>query len=378
MGKLQFGIVGIGHMGQIHAANIFQGRLPGVRLAAVADLDPQARKWAGEQLKGTHIYSDYKEMAAKEKLDGVIIVTPHYSHPEIAEYFISRGINTLIEKPLAVTAEAAGEIIACHNQHPQVVCGVAFNQRSNPVYRKAREIIGAGKLGTIRSARYEISDWYRTDAYYRMNPWRGSLLTEGGGCLINQCAHQLDLVQWILGAPLKVWADCQTVNRQMSCENQALSLWSYPTFHLVFSASCHDMKGINLLEVSGDQGRLSCTKKTLTVYYHQDDKEYNSQARDGYFCPPSRKEVYHYGYNRFKDDSRYGQQLRSLKAFKAAILKKGRLLASLEDGLAEDQLLNAIYYSSWTGQEVRLPLDPKIYEKALEEKRQEEKLKAGV
>lgn len=365
MKSLTFAVIGIGNMGRVHAANLFAHRVKGARLIAVADIADEPLEWAKKAIPGIPLYRDYQALILQEKPDAVVVVTPHYLHIEIGEFCLRHGVHTLIEKPLAVTAKEARKIVELHRSYPSLVSGVAFNQRSNPVYRKAKELVPA--LGEIRSGRYEISDWYRPDSYYRMNPWRGSYRLEGGGGLINQCHHQLDLIVWLLGLPLSVEAHLKTVNRYVSGENDVLALFHYPNFDFVFSASLHDLKGINFLDLSGDKGRLNIEKTAMKAYFHEDELEANRHA-ELYGGVSSEEKDYVYGVKRLELDHRYGQQVHSLQAFVDEILGKGKQLATLEDGLKDVQLLNAIYLSAWQGHSVSLPLDEEAYCAALQER----------
>lgn len=365
MKEIKFAVIGLGNMGKIHAANLLAGRVKGVVLTSACDIDREALDWGHKNLPGVNLYQDYQEMLKKEKLDAVVVVTPHYSHIQIAIDCLKAHLHVLVEKPLAVTAMEGKTLVDLHASCPDLVAGVAFNQRSNNVYKEAKKLLP--QLGTIRSARYEISDWYRPDSYYRMNPWRGSYSLEGGGALINQCHHQLDLMVWLFGLPLKVKATTQTIDRQITGENDVLALLSYPTFTLVFSASLHDLKGINYMDVSGDKGRLDIYKTKMKAYFHEDEPLANKEA-ELYGGVTSKTETYYYGYKRLKEDKLYGQQVRSLRAFAGQIRGESSQLGTLEDGLKDVQLLNAIYLSGWTGKEVELPVDEEVYKKALEAK----------
>jgi UDP-N-acetyl-2-amino-2-deoxyglucuronate dehydrogenase len=373
MAKLAFGIIGAGRMGKVHAFNLAHGFLSGVRLAAVADIDPKALSWCAKHARKAHPYSDYKEMLAKERLDGVILVTPHYSHPEIAIYCIEHGVNVLIEKPLSVTEKAGKDVMAVAQANPKVLVGVSFNQRSNRLFRQAKALLKKGRLGTIRGASYVITNWYRSDAYYRQNPWRGSYSKEGGGCLINQCVHQLDLVQWLFGLPSSVYATTKTVDRAISAENDINAILSYPTFDVNFIASSHELKGINRFEINGDKGRLVIYPTKMVAYFHQDEAEVNAQTIKGYGHAHSSRRVYSYGFFRLLRDLTHGQQLRSLAAFRDALRQKGKLLSPIQESLGATSLINAIYLSSWEKKAVSLPLDAEAYAKKLEQKCQEEK-----
>lgn len=362
MENLSFGVIGLGNMGKVHAQNLFQHRIPGVSLGAVCDVLPAELAWSETTLPGVPRYADYATMLEQESLDAVVVVTPHYSHIEIASDCLKKGLHVLIEKPLAVSAREAESILALHRQLPQQVCGVAFNQRSNRVYQKAKALLPA--LGTLRSGRYEISDWYRPDSYYQMNPLRGHFSSEGGGGLINQCHHQLDLVVWLLGLPDSVEASCKTINRCVEGENDVLALFHYPTFDFVFTASLHDLKGINYLDISGDKGRLDIEKKKLKAYFHEDEALANTEAKL-YGGVASKEETFTYGAKRWAEDQQFGQQWRALKAFADEIRGQVPQLATLEDGLRDVQLLNAIYYANWTHEKVTIPVDETRYEEAL-------------
>jgi|LAHS01.1.fsa_nt_gb predicted dehydrogenase len=200
-----------------------------------------------------------------------------------------------------------------------------------------------------------------------MNPWRGTYRKEGGGGLINQCHHQLDFVVWLLGLPVSVEAHLKTVNRAVNGENDVLAIFHYPDFDFVFTASLHDLKGINFLDVSGDQGRLNIEKTAMTAYFHEDELLANKEAKL-YGGVASTEKKYVYGAKNLLEDKTYGQQLHSLKAFVSQIEGKGKELATLEDGLKDVELLNAIYFSAWTKKEVTIPVDEDAYVKALEER----------
>jgi UDP-N-acetyl-2-amino-2-deoxyglucuronate dehydrogenase len=363
MKSLAFAVIGLGNMGKIHAANLFAHRVKNAHLAAVSDTDPALFSWSKNTLPGVPFYPNYQDMIREEDLDAIVVVTPHKSHVTIGNFALSHGLHTLIEKPLAVTALEAEKILEVHKKYPALVSGVAFNQRSNPVYRKAKELVS--QLGTIRSGRYEISDWYRPDSYYRMNPWRGTYALEGGGGLINQCHHQLDLIVWLLGLPLRLEAHLKTVNRAVNGENDVLAIFHYPSFDFVFTASLHDLKGINFLDLSGDKGRLNVEKTAMTAYFHEDEALANQEATL-YGGVPSEERHYSYGAKRLAQDKAYGQQLHSLQAFADAILGRGEELATLEEGFQDVELLNAIYLSAWSGEEVCLPVNEEAYAKALE------------
>ncbi len=378
---LNFAIIGVGRIGKRHAFNLARHFACGIRLVAVCDIKEQALEWCAVYAKKAARYTDYKEMLEKENLDGVIIATEHFFHPEIAAYCISKGVNTLVEKPLAVTAYSAEEVIAVSKKHPNVKAGVSYNQRSNRLYRKAKQLLTNGELGEIVRADFIITDWYRSQAYYNEGGWRASFNGEGGGCLLNQCVHQLDILQWLLGMPESVISVCATKNRNITVENDVSAILKYKNFNCAFSASSHELKGTNRLEIACDKGKIVITPYLMRVWRHKSEKEVNATTTFGYGFAPSIKRKYSYGILRGFNDIILGQQLRSIKAFGAAVRGEGKMLSTLDDGIFAVELINAIYLSSWRNKEVYLPIDRIQYDKELKQKQEWEsnlKSKEGI
>lgn len=375
--KLRFAVIGIGRMGSRHAFNLAAGFVRGVKLVAVCDISNQALEKSKRYARRANRYLCYKEMIEKENLDGVIIATEHYPHGEIARYCIGKKVHVLVEKPLTVTVGDAEDLVETSKANPDVVVGVSFNQRSNKMYKKAKTLISSGKLGNIQRADYIITNWYRSQAYYNQGGWRASYCGEGGGSLINQCVHQLDILQWLIGNPIAITSKIATVDRDICTENDIVAIFEYPEYNCSFSASCHEIKGVNRLEIALDKGRIVIGTFFMKIYRHKSQKQVNKETNFGYGATPSRLSIRTYGIFRIIKDLIFGQQLRSIKAFAKAIKNKGVLLASVEEGKSSVELINAIYLSAWKGERVSLPLDRDEYENALEEKKKEEKVKLG-
>lgn len=371
---VKFAVIGIGRMGFRHAFNLHMHFVFGAKLVAVADIDEKTREKAKKL--GVKIYSDYKQMIEETEIDAVLIATPHYSHVEIAKYCIGKGIHTLVEKPVSVTTKAAKELIDVSNKHPDVKVGVSFNQRSNKMYRKAHELISSGKLGEVQRVNFTVTHWYRSQAYYNQGGWRATYVGEGGGCLINQCVHQIDAMLWIIGMPEKLSATMRTVDRDITVENDVTAVLNYTNFDAILTASTHEIKGTNKLEIACDKGKLVIGKKIMAIYKHKSQKEVNKTTKFGYGSTPSIKSYSSYGLFRDIKDLIVGQQTRAIKAFVKEINGKGKQLATLQDGLNTMEIINGIYLSSWTGSNVSLPIDDDAYEALLESKKQDE-LKRG-
>nr|MBQ4318185.1 Gfo/Idh/MocA family oxidoreductase [Clostridia bacterium] len=211
MEQVRFGIVGIGNMGSSHAKYLSAGEIEGAVLTAVCDLKPDRIEWAKANLTNPDTityFSDYKEMLKSGLIDALIIATPHYLHPVIGIEAFEAGLHVMSEKPIGVYTKKVEEFIAAAKNSGKVF-GLMFNQRTNSYYQKIREMVQGGELGELKRCVWIITDWYRTQSYYNSGGWRATWSGEGGGVLINQCPHQLDLWQWIFGMPNRIRAFCQ-------------------------------------------------------------------------------------------------------------------------------------------------------------------------
>ena len=204
MKELRLGIIGLGNMGSGHAASIQAGNIPRCRLAAVCDLE------AGKLAKYTGIpgYTDSDALIRSGEVDAVLVATPHFAHTTIGAAALKAGLHVLVEKPISVHKADCERLIAAHRSKKQVFAAM-FNQRTDSVYQKIRELVKGGELGRIRRVTWTITDWFRSEAYYASGGWRATWAGEGGGVLLNQCPHNLDLYQWIFGMPSKVRGFCK-------------------------------------------------------------------------------------------------------------------------------------------------------------------------
>ncbi|MBD5086319.1 MAG: Gfo/Idh/MocA family oxidoreductase [Clostridiales bacterium] len=371
-------VIGIGRMGSRHARNLAKGVVKGGKLVAVCDVDKQVLDGFCAKYKVSR-YEDYIQMLDKEKLDGVIIATPHKSHIAIAKECVKRGIHTLLEKPISVTTKEAEEIVDVLKDNDKVIGAMMFNQRTNRMYAKAKALIAEGKIGKIQRVNFIVTDWYRTQFYYDMGGWRASWSGEGGGTLINQCVHQLDILQWLIGMPERISATCKTVGRNITTENDVTAVLSYKDFECVFTASTHEVPGTNRLEIAGDKGKIVIEK--FKMYYWLNDyaeSEINARAKRDYGNKQdkkSKKKSLSYGLMRMIYDGIYGQQSRIIKNFVRAMEcgDKSVLLARMEEGINGLTLINAMNMSSWLNKPVDLPLDKDAYAEMLNQKIEEEK-----
>ena len=206
MEKVRFGVIGVGNMGTGHLSNYIKGSLPQLEVTAVADRKESRRKWAKENLpESVKIFEEGSDLIASGLCDAVLIATPHYQHPTLAIEAFAHKIHVMCEKPAGVYTKAVREMNEAAEKSG-CVFGMMFNQRTNCLYRKMHELVNSGELGAIKRVNWIITDWYRTQIYYDSGAWRATWAGEGGGVLLNQCPHQLDLLQWICGLPSKVHA----------------------------------------------------------------------------------------------------------------------------------------------------------------------------
>lgn len=375
---IKLAVVGIGRMGGRHARNLIKGVVKNARLVAVCDIDGDRLSEFCDRYKVAG-FADHIKMIEEVRPDGVIIATPHYSHVSIALDCVERDVNILVEKPISVTVKEARRLTDALAEKPGLIAAMMFNQRTNRLYRKAKQLIESGALGNIQRVNFTVTDWYRTQFYYDMGGWRASWSGEGGGTLINQCVHQLDILQWLIGMPENITAFCRTVDRDITTENDVTAVMRYKNFDCVFTASTHELPGTRLLEIAGDRGKLSIGKYSMRyVRNKMGEREVNARATRDYGNAKDKKTVsrtYRYGLSRLIFDGIYGQQARILKNFARAIESGGSdmLIARAEEGLNGLALINAMNMSAWLGESVAMPADCDRYADMLAEKIEEEK-----
>ncbi len=371
MGKVRLGIIGIGNMGSSHAKNIIEGKTPDIELTAVADRKEDRRKWAKETLpESVKIFTEGTELMDSKVCDAVIVAVPHYQHPELTIYGLQHGLHVLCEKPAGVYTKQVREMIEVSEKSDKVFA-MMFNQRTNCVYRKMHELVHSGELGAIKRVNWIITDWYRTQIYYDSGAWRATWNGEGGGVLLNQCPHQLDLLTWICGVPTKVRAFCHEgkwhdieveddVTAYMEFENGATG---------VFVTTTGDAPGTNRFEIDLEMGKLVCEDDKLILHrLAVNEREFCKTATDGFAKPECTVEE-------VETDGRNEQHVGVMNAFANKILGKGELVAPGREGINGLMLSNAMHLSSWTDQTVTLPVDEDKFLELLNERRATSRVK---
>ena len=373
MKPIRVGVVGIGNMGSAHAKNIFDGKVSGMALSAVCDVEPQKLDWAAKNLPGVARFSDFEEMAASGLVDMVIVATPHYLHPPMGVSAFHHGLHVLVEKPAGVYAKQVEELNAAAKQSGKVF-GIMLNQRMNPLYRKAREMVQSGALGELKRCVWIITNWYRTQAYYDSGSWRATWAGEGGGVLLNQCPHHLDLWQWIFGMPKRIRGFCRYGRwHNIEVEDDVTAYAEYENGATgLLITSTGETPGTNRLEISGDRGKLVLEDGKLTFWeLETPERELCFTSKDGFLMPNAvRREILPEG----EDLAHLG----ILKNFANAVLYGEKLIAPGYDGLNGLQISNAIHFSDWTGETVELPVDGDRFYEMLRERAAHSPQKAHV
>ena len=378
MDKVRFGIIGIGKMGSLHCLRFTHGLIKNGVLTAVCDISPERKAWAEKHLasKGVEFFDDYKTLIDSGKADAVLVATPHYDHPVIATYALSKGLHTLIEKPAGVYTKAIRELNEFAATKPELTFGIMYNQRTNKLYRFAKELVETGRLGEMKRINWIITNWYRPQAYYDQGGWRGTWAGEGGGVLINQCPHQLDLFQWLGGMPSMIRGYAKVGrNRDINVENDVTAYMEYPNGATgVFITSTHDFPGTNRLEIDGDKGKIVIENNKL-VFTELEVAESVFNATNKKFMPsiPSHKTVKRMSKLGELMMNVFGQHTGIINNFTNHIIDGEPLIAPGAEGIRGLTISNAIHLSSWTGEAVELPIDEDKFIDELEKRKAEEK-----
>lgn len=360
MEKLKLGIIGMGNMGGGHFRNVMAGKCPSVEITAICDIDSgKLEKYC--QYPQVAQFTDLTAMLESGLVEAVLIAVPHYDHPKVAIACFQHNIHVLTEKPAGVYARQVREMNEAAAQSG-VKFGIMFNQRTNPLYAKAREIVQSGQLGELKRMVWIITDWYRTQAYYNSGSWRATWSGEGGGVLLNQAPHNLDLWQWIFGMPKRVRAFCDFGKyHNVSIEDDVTIFGQYENgATATFISTTGDACGTNRLEISGDKGKLVIENGKLCWWKLAiPEREFCFTATEGFATPGST-------YEEFTAEIPEGHP-QVLEAFAQSILNGGEMIARGEEGLNSLSISNAAYLSTWTNDWAEIPTAEALFEKHLQE-----------
>ncbi len=359
MNKVRLGIIGLGNMGSVHSANILAGKVPRLELAAIADADP-AKHARVPQAKA---FSSLEAMMSSGLVDAILIATPHYDHTTLGIQALKSGLHVMVEKPLSVHKADAQRLIAAYTDKKQVFAAM-FNQRTDHYYQKIRQLVRDGELGEIRRVNWIITNWFRTEHYYASGSWRATWAGEGGGVLLNQCPHNLDLFQWMLGMPKRIRANCGFGKyHDIEVEDDVTAYMEFPNGATgVFITSTGEAPGTNRLEIAGELGRLVYEDDRIIFTRNKTPMTEFSRTVPEAFGRPESSIV------EMPALDHGGQHNEILKNFTDAIIDGVPLVSPAVEGIHSVELANAMLMSGWTGETVELPIDAARYEALLKEK----------
>ena len=349
MRKIKLGIIGVGNMGFSHTQNLAKGLVPNVEITAICDLDADKRKRIEDNFPDVQVYASKEEMYEKSDIEAILIAVPHYDHPSIAIDAFKRGYHVLCEKPAGVYTKQVLEMNEEAKKHPELTFALMYNQRTTDTYIKLKKLIDSGELGHIKRIQWTITNWYRPQIYHLSAEWRSTWKGEGGGALINQNPHQLDLWQWLFGMPDRIWA--KTYNgkyHNIEVEDDATIFFEYDNGTTgTYITSTGEAPGTNRLEIACDMGRI--VVENYEIKYERNtvsEREWAKTTTNGFAIPeywkceiPSKK-------------PNATPHMAVIEAFANKILGTGELVAEGTEGINCVMLINGINYSSWTGETV--------------------------
>ena len=373
--KIRYGIVGFGAQGASYARILTGTKMHPMMpaapipehclLGAICDVDPAKREAAAKAYPDTPIYDDYKAMIASGDVDAIITTVPHYLHHEMAIYAMEHGMHVIGEKPAGVRASDVQKMIDCSEAHPEVAFGIMFNQRTNVLYQKIKALVASGELGEMRRTNWIINTWWRPDSYYAQSDWRATWGGEGGGVLVNQAPHQLDLWQWICGVPCEVTSvNINGAHRNIAVENDVTILTKYANGATGTFITCtHDAIGTDRLEIDLDKGKIVVEgSKKCTVYRMKQSEQEMNETMDmmqvAMLTMGNSAGGGLYDVEEFENNDAWGIQHGTvMENFALHVLTGSPLLAPGADGILGVRLANASQLSAWTGKTVPLPCD---------------------
>ena len=373
MQDIRMGLIGIGVMGSRHASSIFAGDIDGMVLTAVCDIKPGRLAWAEAQF-GDKVarFERAEDLIDSGLVDAVLVAVPHYLHTDYSIYAFERGLHVICEKPAGVYAAQVEEMNAAAKKSGKVF-SLMYNQRTNPYYLKLREMVSSGELGELRRFTWIITNWYRSQSYYDSSDWRATWDGEGGGVLINQCPHNIDMWQLVCGLPVRVRAFCQYGRyHTIDVEDSATIYAEYKNgMTAQFITTTGEPCGTNRIELTADKGKVIIEETAENEFrfrywkFSPSEREFNATFTGGFGEPAA--EMFEY----VPDEvvPYWDGHKKIIRNFVAAIRHSEPLIAPGEEGLNAVQLINAINTSAWTDNWAELPVDKDRYLSMLNEKR---------
>ncbi len=361
--KVRVGVIGLGNMGSSHLNNYAKGLMPEIEITAICDIDEKKIAPALEKAPDAKVFDNATDLINSGIVDAILICTPHYFHPPMAIEGLNAGLHVMSEKPAGVYTKQVRELNEVAAKSDKTFA-IMFNQRTNCVYRKVREMVQSGEYGEIRRVSWIITSWFRTQAYYASGGWRATWAGEGGGVMLNQCPHQLDLWQWICGMPAKVRAICHEGKwHDIEVEDDVSIYVEYPNGATgTFITTTGDCPGTNRLEITLDKAKIVIEDDNIKMF------RLNGSTTEGIYNSGDGFAKLDGEWVDVETDGLNPQHVGVMNAFAAHILRGEDLVAGGEEGINGLTISNAAFLSSWLDKEIVLPIDEDLFYAKLQEK----------
>lgn len=365
---IRVGIAGVGYIAEEYIKLFTQGKIHGAEVCALSSRNEAHMQEIDTQYGlGAALYTDYDAMLKSDCIDMVMICTPHFYHPSMAVQAISRGIHTMIEKPVGIWPEELDVLLDCINAHPEAISGVLYCRRANPVFSKIKKLLTANAIGQLKRVTWIITDMYRPQCYFDAVDWRGTYSGEGGGMLMNQVSHHIDLLTWLCGLPESMQSHCYAAReRDIEVENEVSITMDYPGDAIgQFIASTRECPGSNRLELSGTTGQiiLDNERKLTLRTLETDEREFAVTTTSPFSSIPYTEEVLS-----FDAADNPTVQAMIINNFIAALAGKEKVLCPVAEAVHCQQFIQAAYLSSWQSKKLSLPVDADAYTRELKKR----------
>jgi len=367
---IRIGIAGIGFIAEEYIKLITAGRIQNAEVRALSSRNRSHMEAVKEKYQlDAVLFTDYEAMLSSGLIDAVMICTPHFHHPGMAIKAIRRGIHTMIEKPVGIFPEELRELAESLQTHPDVKAGVLYCRRTNPIYQQIKDFLDSGELGQLKRVTWIITNAsvYRTQAYYNSATWRGTYVGEGGGLLLNQVSHHIDMLVWLLGLPKAIQANCYSaVERNIEVENEVSITMEYPGQAIgQFISSTREFPGTNRLEISCSKAQLILeNEKDLTVRkLGVEETEFNRTTNIPFAFIPYEEEIHN-----FEPYENPEIQARIVNNFISAVTDGKPIACPVEDAIRSQQFIIGAYLSSWQEKKLTLPADGKAFTEELKKR----------
>lgn len=359
---IKLGVIGLGNIAQQHINNITSGAVKQCKITALCSRN---KTLLADELGASH-FQQYQDLIDSGLVNAVLIATPTMSHFDIAKYALEKNIHVMLEKPIGLSSLEGEKLVALAKKETKFA--LMLNQRTDPTFKKIKAVVDSGVLGEIQRTHWTMTNWFRPDIYFQVSDWRATWQGEGGGLLVNQCIHNLDIFQWICGMPSKITAFSEFGKyHNIEVEDEVTAYLQYNNKATgVFIGSTGEAPGVNRFDIIGDKGSLHFAveggKSKLTQKLNAQSTAEFCANTDEMFGMPAVTE------SDISTTETVNQHAIIMNNFVNAIHHDEPLIAPAQDGLASLDIANAMLLSTWQKQAIALPMDRNAYQKELNKK----------